>query len=92
MRSQLRIARAGRRPRTDIPPNRPRPPGSSTERGAPVHAGREPFTSPSAGVTPTLRAMKRSTSQVKSFTVPYRSIVEPHTTSFPVYGPGQFQQ
>ncbi len=44
------------------------------------------------GVTPTLWAIKRSTSQVLSFTVPYRSISEPHTTSFHVYGPGQFQQ
>ena len=41
---------------------------------------------------PTLWAIKRSASQIISFTVPYRSITEPRTTSFHVYGPGQFQQ
>ncbi|WP_329140329.1 VirK family protein [Streptomyces sp. NBC_01476] len=46
----------------------------------------------SRGADPTLWAIKRSTSQVLTFTVPYRSIKEPHTSSFHVYGPGQIQQ
>jgi hypothetical protein len=45
------------------------------------------------GIAPTLWAIKRSTSQVLTFTVPYRSIVEPpRGGSFHVYGPDQIQK
>jgi hypothetical protein len=41
---------------------------------------------------PTLWAIKRSTSQALSFTVPYRSVTDPKTSSFQVFGPGHFQR
>ncbi|SDJ26844.1 hypothetical protein SAMN05421869_109336 [Nonomuraea jiangxiensis] len=42
--------------------------------------------------TPELWAIKRSTSQALSFTVPFRSISDPDTPTWQVFGPGQFQQ
>jgi hypothetical protein len=46
----------------------------------------------SGAVQPTLWAIKCSTSQALSFTVPYRSISDPQTSPFQVLGPGQFKQ
>jgi hypothetical protein len=45
-----------------------------------------------SGGKPTLWAIKRSTSQVLSFTVPYATIPRPTTNPFEVLGPGQFQE
>jgi hypothetical protein len=45
-----------------------------------------------SGAAPTLWAIKRSTSQVLSFTVPYRSISDPTTEHWQVLGPGHFEQ
>jgi hypothetical protein len=41
---------------------------------------------------PTLWAIKRSTSQALSFTVPYKSISDPTGSPFQILGPGQFQE
>jgi hypothetical protein len=41
---------------------------------------------------PTLWAIKRSTSQVLTFTVDYASIKEPAATAYQVNGPGHFMQ
>ncbi|WP_218825682.1 hypothetical protein [Streptosporangium subroseum] len=41
---------------------------------------------------PTLWAIKRSTKQALSFTVPYSSISDPKTVNWQVLGPGHFQQ
>ncbi|MBC6456553.1 hypothetical protein HKK72_01280 [Actinomadura sp. HBU206391] len=41
---------------------------------------------------PTFWAIKRSTSQALSFNAPYRSISDPHTANWQVFGPGEFQQ
>lgn len=41
---------------------------------------------------PTLWAIKRSTSQALSFTIPYTSISDPQSPPWNVLGPGQFQQ
>ncbi|GII52437.1 hypothetical protein Pth03_08260 [Planotetraspora thailandica] len=45
-----------------------------------------------SGGTPKLWAIKRSTSQALSFTVPFRSIGDPETQTWQVFGPGHFQQ
>jgi len=45
-----------------------------------------------SGDKPTLWAIKRSTSQALSFAAPYRSISDPHGSSWQVLGPGHFQQ
>jgi hypothetical protein len=37
-------------------------------------------------------AIKRSTSQALSFNAPYRSISDPNTSNWQVFGPGEFQQ
>jgi len=41
---------------------------------------------------PTLWAIKRSTSQALSFTVPYKSISDPTDSPFQILGPRQFQE
>jgi hypothetical protein len=45
-----------------------------------------------SGAKPTLWAIKRSTSQVLSFTVPYSTIPRPTANPFQILGPGQFQE
>ncbi|MBP2707700.1 hypothetical protein JOL79_28350 [Microbispora sp. RL4-1S] len=45
-----------------------------------------------SGGTPTLWTIKRSTSQVLSFTAPYRSISDPAGQPWRILGPGQFEQ
>jgi hypothetical protein len=45
-----------------------------------------------SGGKPMLWAIKRSTSQALSFSVPYRSIGDPKSPAFQVLGPGHFQQ
>ena len=45
-----------------------------------------------SGGRPTLWAIKRSTSQALSFTVPYQSITDPRTPDWQVLGPGHFEQ
>jgi hypothetical protein len=45
-----------------------------------------------SGNNPTLWAIKRSTSQAMSFTVPFRSITDPKSADFQILGPGHFQQ
>ncbi|MEV4759488.1 hypothetical protein AB0J86_30950 [Micromonospora sp. NPDC049559] len=45
-----------------------------------------------SGGQPTLWAIKRSTSQAMSFTAPYRSIADPRTPVWQVFGPGHFQE
>ncbi len=45
-----------------------------------------------SGGKPTLWAIKRSTSQAFSFTVPYSTITDPTAADWQVLGPGHFQQ